>query len=374
MLWVLPQPNWRNEPDWGLLPVPKYKGVVKKGRKYYAYVYYRGRKHYAGRGFQTGERASQARLQLEHELRGGTTIAHTLTFQQYVTMFFEQYAVNWRPRTREITYRKVLNHIAPIIKDRRLRHIKELDIQTIKNAITRQQYSDAYTTELLKLVKLLFRVARDWGLISHNPALNLKMQPRTHKVKTVVTPEQIIGILKRVDGRDRAIIALGFYGGLRRGEVFGLQWTDIDFQTNRIHITRQYAYLTISDQLKTVGSQDTIVMLPTLACYLQDWKAHCTSVWVCPSSQRTHMPMHPHTWLNLYFKPFVRSLGWDISFHDLRHLCAVFLRQQGFDLDFVQRHLRHATITTTVDFYGDIKLHEIAYRFGDLEQYIQGVH
>jgi integrase len=83
--------------------------------------------------------------------------------------------------------------------------------------------------------------------------------------------------------------------------------------------------------------------------------------------------MNAAGWEKNYWRPFLKERGIYLRFHDLRHLHGILLRRQGLDLDHVQEQMRHASISTTFDIYGDIDKNELLKRLDGVDEYIRSL-
>ncbi len=143
--------------------------------------------------------------------------------------------------------------------------------------------------------------------------------------------------------------------GLRRGEVFGLQWGDIDFANSRIHVKRAF----VKGRFTTPKSKHSIrkvVMSPTLASALKKHKllsAPNEMEMVFANSEGK--PIDADVFARRQFLPALRRAGLShIRFHDMRHTFATLLIAQGENIKFIQNQMGHASIQTTLDRYGHL--------------------
>ena len=111
--------------------------------------------------------------------------------------------------------------------------------------------------------------------------------------------------------------------GLRRGEICGLKWSDIDFENRRLRVERSLSAVTNGKiqigETKTGAGKRTIVLPPTLAALLAKRKENALNEWIFYNPCNPNLPMNPaaayqklHTILKNAELPRIR-------FHDLRH-------------------------------------------------------
>jgi len=158
---------------------------------------------------------------------------------------------------------------------------------------------------------------------------------------------------------------------MRRGEVLGLQWGDLDWHHANIHVRRSLVWYTARDREaladnprqrwrfttpKSERSFRTIVMSPHLRDALE--RHRLTSpvsphdlVFCTPEGR----PLDPNNLVKRVFLPTLARAGLRrIRFHDLRHTYTSLLIAQGAHVKFIQSQLGHASIQTTLDRYGHL--------------------
>ena len=161
------------------------------------------------------------------------------------------------------------------------------------------------------------------------------------------------------------MIILLIYTGLRRGELCGLEWKDIDFDNQTMSVQRNSLYLPdkgiYTDTTKTRSSM-RVIKLPAVACQLL--KDH--KVW--QNKERLQLgdqwhntdrlftqwdgnPIHPDT-VSGWFAKFIKKTDLPpVTLHSLRHTNATLLIANKADIRTVSQRLGHAQTSTTVNIY-----------------------
>lgn len=220
----------------------------------------------------------------------------------------------------------------------------------------------------LSFVSSVMDYAFRFGMIPENPCKRVTIPTAPTPERECYTIEEAQAFLESLDKaptKYRAFFVLAIYGGLRRGELLGLEWQDIDFQTQIIKIQRTSQYLKdrgiFTDETKTQKSRRTL-KLP--ACVFEVLRTHRSEQLVerlrmgdqWKDSRRlfTHLdgsPMHPNTpyhWL----KRFCEETGQRfLGVHAFRHLNASLLINSGVDVRTVSASLGHSQVTTTLNIY-----------------------
>jgi integrase len=191
----------------------------------------------------------------------------------------------------------------------------------------------------------------------------------------ILTPEQTMTILSSMRQPERTLTLLVAATGLRWSEMAGLQWQDIDWARNRIHLRRTFIDGTTTERLKTKKSKSAVAMAPLLARYLKEWKREtlyaANKDWIFASNrEKGRIPRAGNMLVSDYLRPAAVKAGvlrvaedgrvYDASggpvkrfgFHNLRHsLSTALLTEEREDLRTVQDMMRHSNSSTMLDLY-----------------------
>jgi len=352
--------------------MPKYRGVLKRRRLYYGYVDYKNRRYYS-KGFTTAEEASKWSTKTKSELMNNVFIEkNKITVEAFIIQYLNDYAkTNLRKGTTK-NHESILRlYIIPNIGDIKLQELRPLHIQQLQNTLLKSK-SPYYVFNMMRLLRQVLNTAVKWDVIPHNPSLKIDLPRVPKKEYTILTPEQLIQILNSVSKRDKAIIALASLAGLRKGEIFGLQWNDIDFKLKTINLRRQY-FLGEIGPLKTDNSKAVLPICKRLRSILAEWKLLSGSpIWVFPG--RNDKPLCPDTWVAKHFKRILRELTLPpMRFHDLKHTFVSILIGQGVPTADVQQLARHASYQTTIDIYRHLLPNQLEKGLSDLDSMLLSV-
>jgi integrase len=138
------------------------------------------------------------------------------------------------------------------------------------------------------------------------------------------------------------MMVVTLHTGMRRGELFGLKWEDIDFAKKKINIVRSYDGPTKSGKPRSVPMSDSAADVLT-SCYNgQDDDEHCFNR--CdPNPRLKKLQVYVYGTLELKRKT--------ISWHGLRHTFATLALEAGRSPKLVSEMLGHSKVSTTLDLY-----------------------
>ena len=267
-------------------------------------------------------------------------------------------------------YRHTTNRVAEYFKGRTLQNISSMDVQKFLNYL-RMEYrtkqgkpvSDKTVRHAYCVLVLIFGFAAEQELILKNPMDKVDCPKLAKKKVNAFTQEQAKLFFGQLDDCSldfRCMMYLLITAGLRRGELLGLQWQDIDFDALTIEVQRNVTYSSdkgvVIDTPKTENSSRVIPLLPFVAALLAEYRRTAPSggtetALLFPGDKERGTPRAP-AGLTHRVKRFMRLHGLpDMSPHDLRHSCATLLLNNGADIKSVQEILGHTNASTTLNFY-----------------------
>ena len=163
----------------------------------------------------------------------------------------------------------------------------------------------------------------------------------------------------------KAMIILLVYSGMRRSELCGLEWKDIDFKKSIINIERNSIYVKgkgiFTDTTKNRSSMRAIKLPDIVFKLLKEHRAHQNAerlklgdLWTESDrlfTQWDGKPIHPDS-ITGWFRAFIRRSGLpDITLHSLRHTNATLLIANGTNIRTVSSRLGHSQTSTTTNIY-----------------------
>lgn len=217
------------------------------------------------------------------------------------------------------------------------------------------------------IINNMLEYAVKCGYIQENP--NTKID-KPKKAKTDIpyyTPEEVeklISVLQLEPIKYQSIILLALDLGCRRGELTGLTWEDIDFETGRVQInkTTQYAYCEIFEKgTKTANSERVNYISQTTIEILKKWQKEqlqqkflLCSKW--QGSKRIFTTdygadIHPDTPTKIFKKILKKYNLREIKFHSLRHTTVSLMIRKGIQPQLISRKVGHSSVQTTDRIY-----------------------
>jgi integrase len=240
-----------------------------------------------------------------------------LSFDQLVLRYTEYAKTNKRGFYNE-RYR--LNQLANRFKKRELSQLTRWDAEELKIELSKS-LAPATVNRLLGNLKHMMSMAVAWGFLDQNPFAGVKLLRVPKRPERILTKEEEIRFLKACDQvraphlRPSVILALNT--GMRKGEILGLRWEQVDF-TDRV--------ITVYNG-KTAQSDRTLPMNDVVFALMLNLRQERASEFVFPFSQKKDEHIRD---LKTSFKRAVRLAEIPhLRFHDLRHTFATRLVRAG---------------------------------------------
>ena len=318
--------------------------------------------------------------QMRQELLSGVNIVDDTLFEDYARQWLRVYKAKIRPGSRELVRANLENHVIPFFQGQTLREIRPMHLQIFLNGIA--DYSNSLQAKCVQIVKAIFRTATTNRLISVSP-----VDPDTFKAGGDTSPEvqpltleQTKRLLDAVRGtRAYTFCLLALTTGLRRGELLGLMWEDIDLDEAHpmIHVRHNKAIpankadAPVTELLKTEAASRNIPLPAGTARHLRDLKEQAGPGAVFVLAMENGKSLTRSSFRSLWEIVATRTEGDDrkigqkvrgsktglvcLDFtchpHQLRHTYATRLFEAGCDVKQVQYLLGHSKPEMTMRIY-----------------------
>lgn len=284
--------------------------------------------------------------QLSHQ-----QLSKNITFTEWASKWLLSYK---KDKVREYTYvntykRPVENYLIPFFGDIYLKDIKQIHIQQFFN-----KHSDLAVATLKKFkVSLndIFEKAIDNDLCYKNPVKGVTLNSeKVKQEKNVYTSEQQNKAIEWCISNDMIDMLILLKTGLRRGELLGLRWSDIDLENKTVSVKqavtpKAQAGSEIDLKLKSESSMRTIPIDDVLVGIL---KKHKSDGYVLNE-------ISPNNYAKAFKRKMERmSSECDIPIltpHELRHTYGTLLRENGVDIYTIQKVMGHSDIKVTAEIY-----------------------
>jgi integrase len=330
-------------------------------------------------GYKTEREAKKERTRIINEINQGRFVEPSkLTLKAFLHQWIENYAKeNCAPRTLQGYEYIIEKHLVPALGKKTIDKIKPLDIQKYYTEKLQRGRVDGKGGLSARTVLHHHRLLHEalehavrWQIIPVNPAKSVS-SPKAKKAEmNVLTKEQIQTVLEHSKGKSYYhVVFLAIHTGMRRGEIFGLKWKDIDFENQLLSIRRTLQRIKnkgyqLREATKTDGSRRSIALTDSviqLLKQIQHQQEKDKSLLGTAYDDQDLVFANPHGKfldmdnLTRYFSRMVKKLDVPyVRFHDLRHCHATILMQQGVHPKIVSERLGHNSTKLTMDTYSHV--------------------
>ena len=235
--------------------------------------------------------------------------------------------------------------------------LAEVRVERIESQKQPRGLSAKTVRNIHQIISSALKLAVEQRLIAHNPADGCALPKVERKEMQTLPIEQLTSFLR--EAKDSGVFALYYIDlttGLRRGELLGLKWSDIDLEKGDLRVQRQIGRINgkiIEMPLKTKNAYRTLPLSADAIDVLKMQKCKVgNSEWVFPSP--TGGPMSPDSVLHMLQRVLKRAGLPRIRFHDLRHTFATMALQNGVDVKTVSSMLGHYSAGFTLDTYAHV--------------------
>lgn len=306
-----------------------------------------------------------------------------VTFEEFAEVWFKEYAEKrYKIRTlercqqlRERVYAAIGHLSMDKITTRTVqKFIMNLAEPGIKQVRTKdgdpapQSLSVKSLKHYLSFISGVFRYAVSQGVVRDNPARGVVLpaaKPVERDCYTLEEAQQFLELLEKEPFNWRLFFTLAIYTGFRRGELYGLEWQDIDFDKSTITVNRTSLHTakagTYTDTPKTRGSQRCLKVTEGVMAMLTKYKAWQTEQRLKAGDKWRESgrlfvtwdgrPQNPNSCENWLIRFCQRTGMRRVSVHSFRHLNATLLIGAGTDIRTVSAVLGHSQTSTTLNIY-----------------------
>ena len=336
------------------------------------YNYVRKTMTFEGKRYEVTGKTEQEALEKLAELkvslqRGEKTVGGNSTvdrwFREWVDVYKKPSGMTAKSLGNiESKYRLYLK---PTIGSMRLKDVREVHLQKILNSQEGMSYG--HVSAIYSLMQNLFRKARMTRMIVFDPSEGIELPYSVKRTRRSITDEERKALLKTAETHRGGLLALlSLYAGLRPGESMALQWKDIDFEKNEIHVYK--ALESGSTNIKGPKTQAGVRDIPLHAELLPKLKAAQKGPFDFVLTDTKGRPLTNITkqrmWDSFKYQMDVNmgakrkrsaivesKMAPDFNVYCLRHTFCTDLQRAGVPINVAKELMGHANISVTANIY-----------------------
>lgn len=239
--------------------------------------------------------------------------------------------------------------ILPALGHLRLGEITTRDVQQLVDRLVEEGAAPATIDSALTPLRSLYRRAVTRGEVAINPTRGIEKPAVRSKPKRIASPSEAVALLEALPNADRALWATAFYTGLRRGELVGLSWCDVDLATGVIRVEHGWDAVEGEIPPKSRQGRRAVPIPAALRDHLVDHRMRADRegrVFGSLSYVRGRAEAAGTLW---------RREGLSrLTLHEARHTYASLMIAAGVNAKALSTFMGHANIAITLDLYGHL--------------------
>jgi integrase len=277
-----------------------------------------------------------------------------MTVAQLIEHYIEKELPSKTPYTGEVYQGYFKTRILPDWGDHALNDVRTVNVEEWLRSLP---LANGTKAKLRNLMSAVFRHAIRWEWTEKNPISLVRQGSKRQDAPDVLTATEIEVLLRELQNPYFTLVFVAAGTGLRVSELMGLKWSDLDFESGEINLSRGVVRQYVG-QMKTEASRKPVPLSAGLAEVLMHWRASTAynqaTDWIFASPEKNGtQPYWPNSAMEKHVRPAAQraGIGKRIGWHTFRHSYATLLKANGEDVKTVQESLRHASSKVTLDCY-----------------------
>ncbi|QIB36540.1 tyrosine-type recombinase/integrase [Ancylobacter pratisalsi] len=335
--------------------------------------------------FDKKKDADAFRSQVDIDVRDGTHVApsQSVTLGRAMDAYLEDCKARWKrgelAGNTLYGYETKAKGISENLRRRRLTELTGLMVEDFANEM-RVRYSKRTVQMFVSVVSLSigYAIRRRW--LKVNPLIHdrVRMVVGEREAVSIPSKAQIGQLINSIATQEKrpyltgprgespiiraAIVALGIFGGLRRGEMAGLQWEDVDFIEGVLRLRHSYSRIDKLKAPKTKAGKRSVPMSSPIRAVLQQiWEGHGRPTAGYVLTGRRGLPFCPNKLTSFHWPATMKHAGLLdekgtplFSMHEMRHAYVSLLAEQNLPPLVISRLVGHSKIAVTMDVYAHL--------------------
>lgn len=276
---------------------------------------------------------------------------------------FEEVALEWRDyawsdlaaqtvKVYKAAYERAVEQFGKVP----IKLIEAKDISLFLFRLGKQGYAQKTVANQRIVINQICSHAVTYGYIVANPCATAKLPKGLPKTKRYAASEED-ELKVRMSNHPWILPRIALYTGMRKGEILALQWRDIDFENNVIHVTKSVAYESNTPYIKSpkteAGERIVPLLEPLKALLIQQEGNHSPDEYIISDDNGKHPLTNKR--FDTLFKRYKVDVGIKCTTHQLRHSFATIAVEEGIDIKTLQSIMGHSSSLITLDTYAELR-------------------
>jgi integrase len=250
---------------------------------------------------------------------------------------------NWRLRLKDV------------FADRWIDRLSLTELQEFVDGLEADEVNPGTIESTVLVLRVIYRRLKTKGLVRVDPTDGLELPMKTSRgQRRPPAPQDAYKLLCALPEDDRAVWATSMLAGLRRGELMGLRWEDVDLDGGKLDVRRSFHPEHGYGPPKSKQGTRTVPVLATLLPYLREHKMRTGRREGLVFGTTDAKPFRPQSQQNRADKVWKDAGLQRVTLHACRHLYASLSIAAGVNAHSLCKYMGHSSIAVTFDLYGHL--------------------
>ncbi|MEK6328203.1 MAG: tyrosine-type recombinase/integrase [Actinomycetota bacterium] len=337
-------------------------GIRKRGDSYEAWVYLKREGKKVRKTFPTEAAAKSWRAEATTAAtKGVLRTPTTTTLREAWTAWIEGAKAGtvlnrsgnpFKPSALRAYQGAMENRVLDDLGGARLADIRRADLQALVNRLHAGGLSPSAIQVTMLPMRAIYRQHRDD--IPVNPCDGLDLPAIRGRREKIADPREAVKLISALPESDRALWATAFYAGLRRGELQGLRWEDVDLAAGVIRVERGWDVVDGAIEPKSSAGRRRVPIPAALRDHLMTHKLASGGQGIVFTRSDPGQPFSSVASQKRADKAWKAAGLGRLTLHECRHSYASFMIDAGVNSKALQTFMGHSSITVTMDLYGHL--------------------
>jgi integrase len=295
-----------------------------------------------------------------------------LNFEEIAKLWWDIEVSQLSPSTVR-GYQKCMERAVDYFGKYLVKEISAADITRFLNILARQKFCKKTVKNHKIIVSRILHFATIEGYISSNPARDAELPRNLVEKKRKAAPMNDEAAIKSTDLDDWQLPVFALLTGMRKGELIGLKWQDINLAQGFIKVSRSVWYGNGAAHEKSTKTEAGERIIPIVAplhkrlTYMVETGDHAPSHFVFGNES----PLSEKAFRYRY-KKYCDAHGITCTLHQLRKSFATAAVEANIPPDVLKQIIGHADISTTLNIYNEVRGHKITAARDSLSRLFEG--
>jgi integrase len=254
------------------------------------------------------------------------------------------------------SYEQSLNtKIVPELGHLRLSSLTRAAVQDLVDRLVASGLKPSTVRNAILPLRAIYRRAIGRSEVLINPTLGLALPSGSGRRERIARPAEAAALLEVLPPQDRVAWAVALYAGLRRGEIRGLRWCDVDFERGLIRVEQSWDDRAGPVEPKSRAGRRRVPMAKPLRAQLAAHRLRSAGgeeelVFARPDGRAIHAEALARRARRAWKERGMAPIG----LHECRHTYAAFMIAAGVNAKALSAYMGHSSITMTLDRYGHL--------------------